>query len=265
MNDQKKYVVTGANQGIGLATAMRLAADGATVIILSMETADISTICGKIEDNGGNPVFINTDIRSEESITNAVRQLEDLGTIDGFINCAAVVNLSSTLEITTQKLDLMNAVNSRAPFLIAKCLYQKMQSASTPNIMMVSPPVNLDERWLSAHLPYTASRYLASICANGLAHEFSPYGIKVNTIWPKYSIAAPGICNIINGTYGDMSSMRRKPEIMADAIAIMMQNDELTGQNLIDEQILLDNGIEDLDVYRVNDSKEALYPSEFIS
>ena len=265
MNDDKKYVVTGANQGIGLATAIRLAGDGATVIILSKESADMSTICGQIAENGGNPVFINTDIRSEESIANAVRQLDGFDVIDGFINCAAVVNLSTTLEITTQKLDLMNAVNARAPFLIAKHLHSKLKNAENPNIMMVSPPVNLDERWLSAHLPYTASRYLASICANGLALEFSHYGIKVNTVWPRYSIAAPGICNIINGTYGDMNSMRRKPDIMADAIAIMMQNEELTGQNLIDEQVLLDAGIEDLDIYRIDETQNTLYPSEFIS
>lgn len=264
-NEQKKYVVTGVSQGIGLATTLRLASDGATIIMLAKESDDIPLITAKVKELGGTALFINTDIRSEESITSAVRQLDDFDTIDGFIHCAAVVRMSGTIDTSQSYADLMYQVNARAPLILSKALFPKLQNAQAANIIFISPPINLDPRWLGAHLSYTSSKYLCSMHVVGLSAEFESYAINVNAIWPKYSISSPDMCNMINGTYGDMNSVRRKPDIVADAVAIMLENDSVTGECLIDEQILIDAGIESFEHYECQTGNGSSAVSEFIS
>ncbi len=263
MNTDKTYVITGGSQGIGLATALRLAEENCHIIILAKPSDGITSVCDKIESLGSKATFINTDIRSEESITAAVRVISHSSTtVDGFIHCATVVKLSNVFDTTPAQIDLMHQINARAPMLISKALVQLMQGSENPHIVFIAPPINLDPRWLGAHLPYTASRYLCAMTAVGLSQELRGDRIKVNTMWPMTSIAAIDICNVISGTYGDMMSKKRKPQIIADAICVLLDKSDINGQCLIDEQVLIDAGIDDFEHYSI-EKDGYLQPEQF--
>ena len=98
-------------------------------------------------------------------------------------------------DSTSAEYDLMHSVNARSHMLIDKYAQKYLRFAETPQICIIAPPINLDPRWLGAHLPYTSSRYLASMIVVGLAEEMKADNIKVNALWPKTNINSKDVCN----------------------------------------------------------------------
>ena len=128
----------------------------------------------------------------------------------------------------------------------------------------LSPPLNLDPRWFSGHVAYTMAKYGMSLCVLGMAEEFRRYGIAVNTLWPKTLIATAAIEFEVGGP--QMMAQGRKPDIMADAaVSILNRSSEtMTGQTLIDEELLRQDGITDFDHYRYEPGDKPLMPDLFL-
>jgi citronellol/citronellal dehydrogenase len=101
------------------------------------------------------------------------------------------------------------------------------------------------------------------MCVLGLAEELKPHRIGVNALWPKTTIATAAVQNIIGGDL--MVQRSRKPEIVADAAYYLLQRPsaECTGNFFIDEEILLQQGINDFTHYAVNPSQK-LMPDLFL-
>jgi len=97
-----------------------------------------------------------------------------------------------------------------------------------------------------------------------MAEEFRRYGIAVNTLWPKTLIATAAIEFEVGGP--QMMAQGRKPDIMADAaVSILNRSSEtMTGQNLIDEELLRQDGITDFDHYRYEPGDKPLMPDLFL-
>ena len=114
----------------------------------------------------------------------------------------------------------------------------------SPNahVLNIAPPINLEPKWLGAHVAYTSSRYLMGMMTVGLSTELKDYQISVNALWPKTSIASTDICNVISGTYVDNMKTMRDPSIMADAAHAIVSRygTESTGEQFIDEESLID-------------------------
>ena len=60
-----------------------------------------------------------------------------------------------------------------------------MKKSVNPHILNLSPPLNMSKHWFRPHVAYTIAKYGMSMCALGMAEEFAPDGIAVNTLWPK--------------------------------------------------------------------------------
>jgi citronellol/citronellal dehydrogenase len=124
----KTVFITGASRGIGKAIALRLAAEGANIVIASKSTEENPKLGGtifsaakEIETVGGKALPIQCDIRFEEQIENAVNQaVSTFGGIDILINNASAISLTPTLQTESKRFDLMHDINVRGTFLVSK-------------------------------------------------------------------------------------------------------------------------------------------------
>lgn len=251
--------ITGASRGIGREIALRAARDGAKIVIAS-KTAEphpqlpgtIYTVAEEVEEAGGKALPIKLDVRDAEQIESAVQQAAShFGGIDILINNAGAISLTSTLETSMKRFDLMMNVNMRATFACSQACIPFLKKGGNPHILTLSPPLNLDPKWFTPHLAYTMSKYGMSMCTLGLAQELKRDGIAVNSLWPKTTIATAAIA--VN--FPDpILQASRKPQIVSDAAYfILTQNSrQVTGNFFIDEEVLRVHGVRDFASYALN-------------
>jgi citronellol/citronellal dehydrogenase len=256
----KTLFITGASRGIGKAIALRAAADGANVAIAA-KTAEphpklpgtIHTAAREIEEAGGRALPLQVDVRSEEQIAAAIaRTVEAFGGLDILVNNASAIQLTGTLDTPMKRFDLMESVNARATFAASQAAIPHLRRSPNPHILTLSPPLDLDPKWLGPHLAYTMSKYGMSLTVLGLARELAADGIAVNGLWPRTIIATAALQAL--GTAIPVEGCR-KPEIVADAAHALLTRDSRdpanSGRLRIDEEVLAEEGITDLDRYAV--------------
>jgi citronellol/citronellal dehydrogenase len=253
-------LITGASRGIGLAIALRAAADGANIAIAA-KTAEpnpklpgtIYTAAAEIEAAGGKALPLAVDIRNEEQVGQAVsRTVETFGGIDILVNNASAISLTPTPATDMKRFDLMHQVNTRGTFLCSKLCLPHLARASNPHILMISPPLHIEERWFAPHVAYSIAKYGMSLCVLGLAGELRPQGIAVNALWPRTVIDTAAL-RVAMAQYDNSERRRsRKPEIMADAAYVILSANsrEFTGNFCVDEEVLRKAGQTDLARYR---------------
>ncbi|HSU49523.1 MAG TPA: SDR family NAD(P)-dependent oxidoreductase, partial [Segetibacter sp.] len=128
MYQNKTAFITGASRGIGKAIALKLASEGANIIVAAKSIEENPKLGGtiysaaeEIEDAGGKALAVQCDIREEQQIENAVaKAVEKFGGIDILINNASAISLTSTEETEAKRFDLMHDINVRGTFLVSK-------------------------------------------------------------------------------------------------------------------------------------------------
>jgi citronellol/citronellal dehydrogenase len=269
--ENKTVFITGASRGIGKAIGLRLAKEGANIVIAAKSTTENPKLGGTIysaaeemQQAGGKSLAIQCDIRFEEQITNAVEKaVEAFGGIDILINNASAINLSNVEQITSKAYDLMQDINVKGTFFMSKACIPHLKKSTNAHILTLSPPLNFSEKWFKSHTAYTVSKYSMTMIAMGLAEELREFNIASNTLWPKTTIATAAVKNLLGGD--ELIKRSRTPQIVADAAAEILTkaSAECTGNNFIDEQILYQAGITDLDKYAVSPGS-TLYPDFFL-
>ena len=255
----KTLFITGGSRGIGRAIALKAAQDGAN-IALAAKTAEphpklpgtLYTVAKEIEAAGGQALPLQTDIRDENQILQAIEKTaQTFGGIDILVNNASAIAVGSTAELDMKRFDLMFGVNVRGTFATSKIALPYLKKAENPHILMLSPPLNMAPKWFAAHGAYTISKYGMSMCVLGMAEEFKPMGISVNALWPQTAIATAAL-NLLGGE--EIIKASRKPEIVAEAAYwILTQPRHMhTGKFFIDEAILRAQGLTDFEPYAVH-------------
>jgi citronellol/citronellal dehydrogenase len=267
----KTLFVTGASRGIGLAIALRAAKDGANIAIAA-KTAEphkhlpgtIYSAAEEIEKAGGKALPLVVDVREEASVYEAVeRTVAKFGGIDICVNNASAIQLTGTLATDMKRYDLMNQVNARGTYLTSKACIPHLKKAANPHVLMLSPPLDMSPRWFEGHVAYTMAKFGMSMCVLGMAAEFKQDGIAFNALWPRTGIATAAIQFALAGEEG--MKQCRTPEIMADAAHAIFEKPsrEFSGNFLIDDSFLYDEGVRDFDKYRV-DPTARLMPDFFV-
>ena len=255
----KTVFITGATRGIGKAIALRLAAEGANIIVAAKSIEEDPKLGGtiysaarEIEEAGGKALAVQCDIRDEKQIENAVEKAaEKFGGIDILVNNASAISLTLTEQTDVKRFDLMHDINVRGTFFVSKVCIPYLKNGTNAHILNLSPPVNLNTKWFGSHAAYTISKYNMTMIALGLAVELKKYSTAVNTLWPKTTIATAAVKNLLGGEA--LIKMSRKPEIMADAAFCIFQkpSNECTGNTFIDEDVLTSEGVTDFDKYAI--------------
>jgi citronellol/citronellal dehydrogenase len=257
----KRIFITGGSRGIGLAIALRAAADGASIAIAAKTAEENPKLPGTIfsaakdiEAAGGTALPIQCDIRDEAAIEAAVaKAAAQFGGLDILINNASAINLTPTEKTPAKRFDLMFDVNVRGTFLTSQAaipyLRESAKAGRNPHILTLSPPLSMNPKWFKSHVAYTMSKYGMSMCVLGMSEEFKREGIAVNALWPRTAIDTAAL-QMIPGVDTDFC---RKPEILADTAYIILNRDAktTTGNFFVDDEVLASEGITDLEKYSV--------------
>lgn len=253
--------ISGASRGIGLAIALKAAADGGNVALIA-KTAEphpklegtIYTAAKEIEDAGGQALPIVGDIRDESSVEGAIAQtIERFGGIDICVNNASAINLSGVESLDMKRYDLMQNINVRGTFAVSKACFPHLrrsaENGGNPHILTLSPPITLDPKWLAPHTGYTIAKYGMTLGALGFAQELRDAGVASNALWPRTLIATAAVQNLLGGD--EAMRRARTPALYADAAyeVLTRPSRECTGNAFLCEDVLVEAGVTDLSGY----------------
>src|SRR5579862_2405494 len=256
----KTIFISGASRGIGLAIALRAARDGANIAIAAKTEAPhpklagtIHTAAAEIEAAGGHALPLAVDVRDEAAVKSAIeRTAGEFGSLDIVVNNASAISPMPVAATDMRRFDLMQQVNTRGTFMVSKYAIPFLARAENPHILMLSPPLDMKEKWFAPHTAYSIAKFGMSLVVLGLAGELRSQGVAVNALWPRTIIATAAIQNLLGGEA--RMHQARKPEIMADAAYAVFTSPsrELTGRFLIDDTFLAERGVTDFEHYRAD-------------
>lgn len=254
---ERTVVISGGSRGIGLAIGVAAAKQGANVVLLAKTDTPhprlpgtVHTAAADVEAAGGKALAVVGDVRREEDVQRAVEAaVQRFGGIDVCVNNASAIAVEPTAVLSAKKFDLMQEINLRGTFLLTKACVPHLQKSENPHVLTISPPINMDPRWLGAHPAYTLSKYGMTLLSMGWAVEFAAEGIAVNCLWPETYIATAAVANMADGDR--LAESSRSPAIMADAAVELVSRParEATGGCHIDAAVLRSAGVTDLSRY----------------
>lgn len=249
--------MSGGSRGIGLAIALKAAPDGANIAIAAKTATPhpklpgtIYTAAEEIKAAGGEALALVCDIRDESQVEAAIAQtVSTFGGIDICINNASAISMTGTQETSMKRFDLMHVVNARGTFLLSKLCLPHLKQSPHAHILNLSPPLDMSPKWFKNHTAYTMAKYGMSMCTLGMAEEFKPFEIAVNSLWPLTAIDTAAVRNVLGGE--EIAKMSRTPEILADSAHMILRKDPKTfsGHFVIDEEFLRNEGVEDFSKY----------------
>lgn len=255
--ENKTVIITGASRGIGKAIGLRLAKEGANIVIASKSVEEnpklggtIFSAAAEMEAAGGKALAVQCDIRFEDQIQQVIdKTVEKFGGIDILVNNASAINLTPTEQTEPKRFDLMYDINVRGTFMMSRACIPYLKKGTNAHILNLSPPINMDMKWFKNHLAYTISKYDMSMIAFGLAAELKKYNIAANALWPRTTIATAAVNNLLGGEM--LMKMSRTVDIVADAAYYILSKSstECTGNAFIDEEVLAKEGITNLEKY----------------
>jgi citronellol/citronellal dehydrogenase len=177
----KTLFITGASRGIGLAIALRAARDGANIAIAAKtETlhpkleGTIHSAAEAIEQAGGQALPLVVDVRDEAAVTGAITQtVARFGSLDIVVNNASAISLTPVVQTDMKRFDLMHQINARGTFMVSKYAIAHLERAQNPHILMLSPPLDMAEKWFAPYTGYTMAKFGMSMVVLGLAADFA--------------------------------------------------------------------------------------------
>ncbi len=239
-------IITGASRGIGRSFAVRLASQGANIVIAAKsETStdklpgSIYTVAKEVESVGAQALPLKVDVRSEDDIKMMVdKTMEKFGRLDILINNAGALWWQPILQTPPKRYDLMWEVNIRAAYLCIYYALPHMVAQKWGHIINCSPPITLEAN--PGHVCYMTTKMGMTRLAIGVAAEHLKDNVAANALWPATPIESQATINWGLGT----RSQWRSPNILTDAVMQIVTSEpkSLTGRQLIDEQFLKERG-----------------------
>jgi citronellol/citronellal dehydrogenase len=257
----KTLFITGGSRGIGLAIGLKAAADGANIVIAAKTVephpkleGTIHTAAAEIAKAGGRALPLAVDVRDDSAVQAAIDEaVAKFGGIDIVVNNASAINLAPVAATEMRRYDLMQQINARGTFMVSKFAIPYLARAANPHILMLSPPLDMAEKWFAPHTAYSMAKFGMSLVVLGLAGELRGK-VAVNALWPRTTIATAAIKNLLGGDA--IMRQSRTPEILAEAAyRIFHKPRSFTGNFLIDDTFLASEGVSNFDQYRVDPSQ----------
>jgi NAD(P)-dependent dehydrogenase (short-subunit alcohol dehydrogenase family) len=241
----KSVVVTGAAHGIGRASALRFAYEGASVAIVDTRAEEGQLVADECSRAGGRALAYEVDVSEADQVSDLVRRIEsDLGGIDALHSHAGRLRAGTVAETDLEEWNRTFAVNVTSMFLVVRSVVPIMQAKGAGAIVTTGSISGLfGEPALSA---YTASKAAVVNLTRSLAIDYASSGIRVNCVCPGWvdtgfnnpqfehdGLSEEDIAALIERTV----PMGRQglPEEMAAAVAFLASDDAsyITGQTLV--------------------------------
>jgi 3-oxoacyl-[acyl-carrier protein] reductase len=209
-------VVTGASRGIGAAISKKLAAMGATAVLIARDETCLQQVASEIESSGGRAEVAPFDLRDEAAITKFATSIKNrYGRCDILVNNAGVGKIGTPLyQVSLEDWNAVMTTNLRAPYLMIRAFVPMMIAARRGHIINVSS--------LAGHNPlkngaaYAASKWGLNGLTYSVAEELREYGIRVSAV-------APGSVDTgFNISGGKDASKKIQPEDVAHVVAMIV-------------------------------------------
>jgi 3-oxoacyl-[acyl-carrier protein] reductase len=236
-------LVTGAGNGIGAATAIRLASDGAAVVIADLDVEAAEAVAGRIRDDGGTARVAPCNVTRKDEVDAAVAIcVDELGSIDVLVTCAGLIRDNLVHRMTEEDWDLVIDTHLKGTFLCAQAAQAMMVPRGDGSMVFVSSGAARGNR---GQANYSAAKAGIEALARTLAIELGRFGIRVNAVAPGFveTRMTRSIAERTGADYDDVvraaaerTALNRvgQPEEIASAIAFFAGDDSsfATGQTL---------------------------------
>ncbi|QMT40169.1 beta-ketoacyl-ACP reductase [Neisseria shayeganii] len=181
----KVAVITGAASGIGLATAEKFAAEGATVIVCDLNQAGIDAAVKAITDKGGKADGYVVDVTNKEQI-HAMRDavLAKHGRIDTLVNNAGIVMDAQLVKMTEEQFDKVVDINLKGTYNMARALVDTMVAQGSGVILNASSVVGVYGNFGQTN--YAATKFGVIGFVKTWSRELGKKGIRVNAVCPGF-------------------------------------------------------------------------------
>ena len=247
-------VITGASRGIGKALALRLASEGADIVIAAKSETSTEKLPGSIYSAadevralGRKALAIPTDVRSDDAVRTMIEKtIAEFGRIDILINNAGALWWQKVIDTPPKRFDLMVGVNVRAAYLTSHYTLPHMVKQKWGHIINMCPSISTTPN--PGHVCYMITKMGMARLAIGIAAEHRADGIAANALWPRTIIESQASINWGMST----REQWRTPEIVCDAtLAIIAQQPPTySGKQVLDEEVLSElAGITNFDHY----------------
>jgi len=181
----KVSIVTGSAQGIGLATALRLAADGARVVVADLSASRVEAAVRAVREAGGQAIGSVVDVTRRETVDAMVAQVRaEWGRIDVLINNAGITKDARLAKMTSNQFDAVVAVNLKGVFECTQAVADVMVGQRAGSIVNASSVVGLYGNFGQTN--YAATKAGVIGFTKTWARELGPKGVRVNAVCPGF-------------------------------------------------------------------------------
>ena len=241
--DGRTALVTGGGRGIGAATALRFAAEGAAVVVSDVDRQPAEAIAGQIRAAGGRALAVACDVTERAAVESlAEAAARQFGTVDLLVTCAGVIRDNLIHKMSEPDWDLVIDTHLRGTFLCAQAAQRLMVPQRFGKMVFLSSNSALGNR---GQANYSAAKAGIQGMARSLAIELGPFNINVNTVAPGFveTRMTQAVAQRVGVDYQDLkkaaaerAALRRtgSPEDIAGIIAFLCSQDAsfVTGQTL---------------------------------
>ncbi len=184
----KVALVTGASSGIGRASALALARQGAKIALAARRIEKLEALATEIKALGGEAITIPTDVLKQEDIRQAIQKtVAAFGRLDILLNNAGVGSMGPTLEMTNDEWDKVVNTNLKAYFFVAQAAAKEMLKNKWGRIINIASILSGGVgSGIAGAVNYCASKGGVVALTEALADEFALQGITVNAIGPGF-------------------------------------------------------------------------------
>ena len=236
----KRALVTGATKGIGLEICQVLADAGADIVAVGRDEKGLQDARQKVEALGRRCVTVSADLATVEGPQHAAKvALKEFGTIDILVNNAGVTTVKSIIDTPVDDWEWVNAVNLRAPFLLAQALVPAMIAQKAGKVINISSQSGVVA--LQDHGAYGASKGGLNMLTKVMTIEWAKHNIQCNTVCPTVILTPMG--EMVWGDPAKGGPMKAKIPLgrfgktveVADLVLFLASNasDLINGQDLL--------------------------------
>jgi NAD(P)-dependent dehydrogenase (short-subunit alcohol dehydrogenase family) len=227
---ERVALVTGATRGIGRATALACAREGARVAVLGIDAADGAVVAEACREHGAEAVWVGADLASERAIQEGVAEIAArLGDIDVLVNNAGIYRKGTVVDTSLETWEQLLRVNLTGAFLCAKHVLPSMLERGRGSIVNVASEAGLVG--IAEQTAYNVSKAALISLTQSMAVDFARRGVRVNCVCPGTTLT-PLVEEAVAREADPSAALRRlegmrpldrlgRPEEIAEAIVFL--------------------------------------------